>query len=292
MTKKEAIVKYISEMNIDMLSLVLENDTSIMNSHKDDFLNKLEEIFIELRENKITNFSKIIPGISEEDSETKGIEGYKFITSDKRDLTLLFEESNGEIIELYNCSKFRTYQHCEETEGIFIIICKDERMDYIPTFEDITLNTKINTFYNQFDKYKNTVTKVEDFQKWFSSVKKVYDEINLIKYLDYKFIQVFSYFVVENLFILLIMENGEITKKALKQYDQLDNLNEIDLFEWLLKYKSIKSIYCDDLVRVDNSEKKYLLKHKIDKSIILDCSNYRSSLKFEEIYNKHRVKIK
>ena len=151
MTKKEAIVKYISEMNLDMLSLVLENDNSFMNLYKEDFFNKLREIFIELNESNITKFSKVIPGISEEDSETRGIEGYKFITSNNKDLILLFEEFNENVIEIYNCSKFKTNQHCEETERIYICVWDDEKIDYLPTFEHITLTKKIDSFYIQFE---------------------------------------------------------------------------------------------------------------------------------------------
>jgi len=287
MTKKEAIVKYISEMNIDMLSLVLENDTSFMNLYKEDFLGKLKEIFVECGENNITKFSKVILGICEDNSEINGLEGYKFVTSDKRALTLLFEEEKNELIEIYNCSKFRAYQNCEETDPMYISVYKDEKIDYIPTFDHIILTNRIETLYAQFENFKNAVTPVEDVDRWYNAIKEVYDSINLFDHLDFKFYCDFSELVVDNMYVHNIVDNGEISKKALKDYETIDSANEFEILEWLLKYHDIGSVYSDELKKADDWEKKSLVVHKEEESIILDCSNYRSSFKFEEIYYKH-----
>jgi len=287
MTKKEAIVKYISEMNIDMLSLVFENDTSFMNLYKEDFLGKLQEIFIECKEKNIIKFSKVIPGICEEDSEINGLEGYKFITSDKSALTLLFEEDNNEVIEIYNCSKFRSYQICEETEPIYISVYDDEKTGYIPTFEHIALTSRIEIFYSQFEEFKNTVTLVEDVDSWYNQIKEVYDGINLFDHMEFKFYYDFSNLVVDNMFVHFIVENGEISKQALQDYEKIDCENEYEIIEWLLKYQDVRSIFSDDLNKSKDWEKRSLVMHKEEESIVLDCSNFRSSFKFEEIYNKH-----
>ncbi|SNR75608.1 hypothetical protein [Lutibacter flavus] len=287
MTKKEAIVKYISEMDIDMLSLILENDTSFMNIYKEDFLVKFQEMFIECRENNIYKFSKVIPGVCEEDSEINGLEGYKFITGDKRALTLLFEEENNDIIEIYNCEKFKSYQNCEETEPIYISVYDDEKIDYIPTFEHIALTNRIETFYAQFEDFKNSVTLIEDFDNWYNTIKEVYDSINLFEYMDFKFYFDFSSFVVGNMFAHFIVENGEISKKALEEYKNIDSENEFEILEWLFKYQDVSSVFGDELKKADDWEKRSLVIHKEEESIVLDCSKYRSSFKFEEIYDKH-----
>lgn len=287
MTKKEAIVKSISEMDINMLSLVLENDTSFMNLYKEDFLGKLEEIFIECEKENISEFSKVIPGVCEEDAEINGLEGYKFITSDKRALTLVFEEENNEIIEIYNCSKFKSYQPSEETEPINICVWDDEKTDYIPTFEHITLTNRIDMLTVQFEEFKNTVTLVEEVDSWYNQIKEVYDGINIFDHMEFKFFYDFSNLVVDNMFVHFIVENGEISKLALQDYSKIDRESENQISEWLLKYRDIRSIFSDDLKKSKDWDKRSLIKHKTEASIILDCSNYKSSFKFEEIYNKH-----
>ncbi|MBI9041949.1 hypothetical protein [Lutibacter sp.] len=287
MTKKEAIVKSISEMDINMLSLVLENDTSFMNLYIEDFLGKLQEIFIECRENNITEFSKVIPGESIEDRETNGLEGYMFITSDKKALTLVFEENNNDVVEIYECTQFRSYQNCEETEPIHICVWDDEKIDYIPTFEHIALTNRIEVFYTQYEEFKNTITPIEDVDSWYNQIKEVYDSINLFDHMEFKFFYDFSNLVVDNMFVHFIIENGEISKQALQDYEEIDSENEYEILEWLLKYQDVRSIFSEDLIKSNEWEKRSLVKHKKEASIILDCSNYRSSFKFEEIYNMH-----
>ena len=287
MTKKEAVVKYISEMDIDMLSLVLGNDIAFMNVYVEDFLGKLQEIFIEFKDKNITEFSKVMPGISEEDSEIYGLEGYKFITSDKSALTLVFEENNNELLEIYNCSKFRSYQTCEETDPIYISVYEDEKTDYIPTFDHIALTNRIEVFYAQYEEFKNTVTRVEDIDSWYIQIKELYDGINLLEHMEFKFYVDFSNLVVDNMFVHNIVGNGEISKKALKEFEKIDSENEYEILEWLLKYEDIRSISSDDLIKSNDWEKRSLVKHIKETSMMLDCSNFRSSFKFEEIYNKH-----
>jgi len=93
------------------------------------------------------------------------------------------------------------------------------------------------------------------------------------------------------MFAHFIVRNGEITKKALQEYEKIDRLNECELLEWVLKYQDVGAIFNDELRKSDDWEKNYLVIHK-EESIILDCSNYRSSFKFEEIYNKHYDDLK
>ena len=286
MTKKDALVKYISEMNMDMLSLVLENDTSIMNITKDLFLEKLEEIFITLKEADIKEFSKIKKRVSEEDSGTYSLEGCQFITADKRSLTFLFELENNEIIDIYNGSQFKLYQDKEETTPIIFCVWNDEELSYKPTDEYISFITRIDPFYSQFEALKGSIIPLDVFGDWYKLVKELYDCIPLRKYLEYKFYYDFSNFVVDNLFVLTIIEDAERTKKAVSDYKKIDTSNELDMLEWQLKYKDIRYVFNDDSKKLNNFKERYLIKHKTEDSIILDCSNYKFSFEFAEIRNQ------
>ncbi len=59
MTKKQALVKYILEMNIDMISLLLDDDKSYMDVSKEVFVKKLIEVFNNLKICGFSKFSKV-----------------------------------------------------------------------------------------------------------------------------------------------------------------------------------------------------------------------------------------
>ena len=291
MTQKEAIVKYITEMNVDVLSLILENNKSFMNLFTDDFLFKLQEIFSGFKKQNITEFSKVLYGISEEDSETRGIEGCKFITSDKKSLTLLFEEYDNEVIEIYNCDKFRTYQDDEDTESFHISIFLDERTDFIPTFEYIILTNKIEDLCIQYGKFRNKITPIENANIWYESAKHIYDSINLFKYIRYKFYYDYSCLVVANMFINFVVENKSVSSLALKEYNKIDIKNKVEVTNWLLKYKYVRSIRTEYFEKFNKGSYNSFVRYKEDDSIIFDCSNFESCFEFDKIYNYHMGKI-
>ena len=289
MTKKESIVKYISEMNIDKLALVLAHDTSFMDITKELFLSKLQKVFEVLRAKNITVFSKVLTGVCEADSKCKDMEGCQFITSDKRSLTLLFEERRGEIIDIHGCSKFRTYQDSEETTPIPISIWADEKIGYQPTVDHIILTQKMDAFYVQFEVFKNTVTPIEQYASYFKPVKALYDSIPLIAHLGFKFFYHFSYFVVDHLFPLIILENNEIAQKALRDYERRDISNELDVLEWRFKYDDVRRFLDDELEKVGDWQNQCFLILKKEPSIILDCSNYKAPFKFQALHEKHEA---
>ena len=88
-----------------------------------------------------------------------------------------------------------------ETEPINICVWDDEKTDYIPTFEHITLTNRIDVLTIQFEEFKNTVTLVEELDSWYNQIKEVYDGINLFDHMEFKFFYDFSNLVVDNMFV-------------------------------------------------------------------------------------------
>ena len=54
---------------------------------------------------------------------------------------------------------------------MYISVYEDEKIGYIPTFEHITLTSRLETLYAQFEEFKNVVTLVEDVDSWYNTIK-------------------------------------------------------------------------------------------------------------------------
>ena len=96
MTKKEAIIKYITEMNADMLDILLDDDKSYMDVPKITFIEKLDKIFDRLKDQGISNFSRVMKGHCGGNCNN-GCGGYTFLTEDNQSLDLIIEEENEEV---------------------------------------------------------------------------------------------------------------------------------------------------------------------------------------------------
>ena len=288
MTKKEAIVKYITEMNTEMLSLILDDDKSYMDVPKEIFIERLEKEFDSLRSQGIYKFSKNSKGYcgGGSDCDNNGYGGYSFLTEDNQSLDLIFEEENNEIKDICTCSIFINNKQIENHHKIYFFFKEDEKSNYIPTKRDLSLQIQIETAFSDFNKFKNDVTPIDDFCNWSSNVSKFYDSINLFERLNLKFTDKIFPLIMSNSYVEELINSYSIAKKAMEEYKVLDISNENELIKWVLKYEENELSY-GDCKKVNNWEQNNLILHGQDDSVVIDCNKYAESLLFSEVQPKH-----
>ena len=285
MTIKEAIIKDISEMNTDMLSLLLDDDKSYMDVPKETFIEKLDSKFNILNSQGIHEFSRVLKGYCGGDCNN-GCGGYTFVTTDNQVLDLIVEEEHGEIKDLYTCSKFVSEEEIADKSKIFISFSDDVKSDYTPTSSHQALHQQIEVFFNEFDTFKNDVTDIEDFCNWSRDIDAFYDTIGPLERLRLNFTDGIFKLMMANSYIQDLITLNAFAKKAMQEFDVLDVLNENELIEWVLKYEENELDY-GDYEKVENWEQNNLILHAMSKSVVIDCSKYTKSLQFSYVYPKH-----
>jgi hypothetical protein len=285
MTKKEAIVKYISEMNADMLSLILDDNKSYMDVPKETFLVKLDKIFKSLKNQDINEFSKVLKGHCGGDCNN-GCGGYTFLTNDNQSLDIIFEEENGEIKDLYTCAIFINEVQIEDKNEIYMSFYDDEKTDYVPTSRQLLLQKQIETAFSEFNIFRNNITDLEVFCDWNSQINNLYENINIYERSKLKFIEPLSDLVMQNTYIQELITSYPVAKKAMNEFNSMDSSNESELIEWVLKYETNDLAYAD-YEKVNNWEQNNLILHSLDTSIVLDCTKYAASLHFSELHQKY-----
>ena len=285
MTKKDAIIKYISEMNIDLLSLLLDDNRSYMDVPKETFLIKLDEIFQRLKNQDINEFSRVLKGHCGGDCNN-GCGGFTFLTSDYQTLDIIFEEENGEIKDIYTCAIFINEMKIEDRNEIYMSFCDDEKSNYIPTNKHFLLQKQIETAFSEFNKFRNNITDLKIFCNWNTQINNLYENINIYERLNLKFIEPLSDLVMQNTYIQELITSYPFAKKAMKEFNIMDSSNESELIEWVLKYEPNDLAYAD-YEKVNNWEQNNLILHSIDPSIVIDCTKYAASLHFSELHQKY-----
>jgi hypothetical protein len=118
-TKANAVRYFIQTMDIEMLYFILDDEITYQDFSRNEFLLKLERAFEDFKTNGDT-FLNAIEGRCGQCSKDKT--GFLFVgNNSRRYMNLLFDQSNGEIKDLYECSSFRTsFDSNNFTERVWI----------------------------------------------------------------------------------------------------------------------------------------------------------------------------
>jgi hypothetical protein len=105
-TQADAVRYFIQTMDIEMLYLILDDKITYQDFPRNEFLLKLERVIADFKKNGDT-FLQAIEGRCGQCSKDKS--GFLFVgNNSKMYMNLLFDLSNGQIKDLYECSSFKT----------------------------------------------------------------------------------------------------------------------------------------------------------------------------------------
>ena len=108
-THSDVVRYFIQSMDIDMLYFILDNNLTYQDFARNEFILKLERVIETFKANGDT-FLNAIEGRCGQCSKDKT--GFLFVgNNSKMYMNLLFDLSNGEIKDMYECSSFRTNYH-------------------------------------------------------------------------------------------------------------------------------------------------------------------------------------
>lgn len=289
MKKKEAIVKYITEMNSDMLYILLDDDKTYMDVPKETFITKLEEIFQNLKYKNIDGFFKVVKGHCG-GSCNNGCGGYSFLTIDNQSLDLLFEEENSEIKDIYRCTLFVNEEQIKNKKEIYLSFYNDEKTNYIPSSSDKYLKKQIEIASSEFNEFKNDITDLEAFYNWAIRVHDLYDRVDIYDRIHLDFTNQLLDIVQANSSIMKLISLHPRAKKAMKEYINIHLTNESELVDWVLKYED-GDFYYGSYKKANNWEQNNLILHPLDNSVVIDCSKYAESVLFSVIQPKHHWEL-
>lgn len=296
MDKTEALIKAITEMNIDLMDVILENTNSYLDVPKEVFLKELSRKFIGLNKQGITNFNNVSKGTCQKCYP--GYSGYTFLTKNNNYLELLIEEKNNTITDITQCTSFKNEEEITKEKNIFLCFKKDIKTSYIPTSLHLSQRKGIEKAELEFKKFENQIINLEILERWKNKWSELFNSVKYMN-LDYSFVSTFlsTYFSVQN--ILSIKKDNSLAEKALTDLNSFDISEQKKLIIWLLKYKE-NQVYTasSSYSKTDNWDKTNFIIFKNEEdifndglkyydNIIIDIKGYLNSIKFGEIYSKY-----
>ena len=137
MNPTASILKYMSEMDIEMLSLILDENKTYQDATKDVFLKKLNGAFETFKNEKDQKLN-YYPGVcNSNECNNTGCKGYTFVgDTSGASLDLIFDEKNGEVNDIYYCNSMSSDSpKLEEPKTVSLHFWADEQADFVPTPE-------------------------------------------------------------------------------------------------------------------------------------------------------------
>jgi hypothetical protein len=290
MTQKQAIIKAITNFDVDMLDVILDQD-SYMNVPKELFLKTLRQKFYYLKTEGSDKFIKVIPGNCNKCFKGRG--GYTFLTANQRTLDLLFTEEDGHVTDLFVCSDFNTDEVLEK-DSIYFYFKDDEQINYNPSEDVRNFQNRIEKILRDFKKLENTIVEIDTFRAWLNEYREINDLVD--PFSSYKFVESLHHLYKSISRVYDLVRHHEFAKVAMKHYKSIDLTNKSQVIDWLLQYEDSDLCWYDDFTITENWQetnfillKNYYYEENVAinnyDNIIIDVSPYRIALAFTMQYS-------
>jgi hypothetical protein len=277
-TQKEAFLKYIQKMDIEMLELILDDSITYFGASKSLFLEKLAYIFKQVKLGGQSGDIRI------RQNKKQSNKYYLLLHIFCNAIEFIIEEKDGIILKISGTKIIKSKDDIEMLSPLVIFFGDDEKADFKPTNEYVMNLYRCTKAYEELINDKIKILTSQDISKWLKKHKDLYAKIAndylFFKFNDFKNI----FFLLE--FIFDMIKNYDEVKSALNSFDD-SSFNNIH--NWLDNYDRL--FFCElqgfqeifsDIDLVNNT-----LKCKQYSNIYFKGDDFLAVLKFNELYLKY-----
>ncbi len=224
-TQKEAFLKYLQRMDIEMIELILDDSITYFGASKKVFLQKLSYIFNQVKLGGEKGNLRI------KQHKKRANTYYLLLKIFDYSNKFVIEEKEGNIIKIYD-TKIKVSK--EDIEGICqldLFFGDDEKADFKPSNEYVMNLYRCTNAYEELVNGKIQILTSEDISQWLKKHSLLYEEVKE----DYLF---FKYNDFRNLFFEFeylweSLQSYNEVKVALKSFTDTDTAS---LHQWLVDY--------------------------------------------------------
>lgn len=293
-SKKEILLKSFSEMNIDMLELLLDDSKTYNDASKETILIKLRELFDEFKEEKDTMLIPFAGKCDSEDCPNKGCKGYTFIGNhSKKHTDFIIEETETDWKDFYHCATFKANDPSVEMgDDISFCIRRDEEADFKPSIDYLIKAQDCEKAMGEILKDELNCLDKEDYVYWLEKHEELFNSLSY-PYTIYSRVELFwdIYYELKSLSSVLkfMNEAGE----AVNAYSLFSKENEDLLLRWLVNYEELgQELYIITDTFDDDEEMKTgfvsLTRHY---NLKIKVNDYSNGIALGKIFHEHYWKM-
>ena len=299
MTQKESILKYISKMDTEMLSVVLDDNRTYQEATKSVLKGKLENVFSEFKSKGDKELVQL-PGNSETD-ESVIIEckRYTFIGNNSASyIIVVFEENEVSVTDIFDSwNSGGNNLNSEFFKRFSLTIKSSEDITNVSPINYLIKVKKCNDALNEICRDEINYLHKENYIEWLDKYEYLKDDYYSLFFYPYPKLENFN-----NLFFTLsqfklYLSLSEDCVKANNDYRTIDISNEDKIIEWLKKVEQLgNKIYpiIETSLNEDENEDEfptgYVTVHE-DLQIKISTKDFKNVLEFIGNYLTHYVRF-
>lgn len=290
--KKETIVKAITEMNLESLNLILDENLTYQDASKEMFLSKLEEIFYEFKKNNDT--LQLYSGrCGSKDCSNFDKNGMLFCgrNSGNHFNLIIEEDENENVKDLYYCNVFKcNFEDRVNKNGqsLELFIYEDEKVKFRPSSHYEYLNRKSIEAISELSIFKNKTISKTELLNWYEKYSDFYASKPLFDFRfknEHRFYQVYR--KVDEIKKYLELEHE--CAKAMQLYNTLIKDIEMNLLKWLAEHENLKDeliLFYPEYADEKSGELKKLVFND-ELNISIDLIYLKNCIHFQNIIDTH-----
>lgn len=289
-SKKEAILKAFSEMNIDMLEFLIEDSKVYHDADKETILRKLGELFAEFKRDGDTALNLHTGKCMSDDCTNKGCKGFSFAgNKTKNYVDFIIEEIGDDLEDFCHCSSFKTDVEVERGEYVFFDVYEDEKADFKPYFQYLQNVQVCEKATSEILKEEVNYLTKEDYSYWLTKYAEHYSKIGL-PFTFYGKYKLFNKLYSKLKDTIQYSEHEKECEKAVKDYNLLVTEREDTLLNWLLTYTTLEEKL--GLMWVSNFEndgevRTGFVKLMKKQNLCIAIEDYKHAIAFKTIFDEH-----
>ena len=293
LSKKLLIIQAFSEMNISLLEVLLDDNSTYQKASKETFLEKMNVVFEQFKQSEDTSLLSYQGICNNKSCNNKGCSGFSFIGSNSNShIDLVFDETKDDFKDIYNCSSFKTKnKSIAKKDSLNFDIGLDEQARYSPS------PSKARTFQKCRDAYKEIVNaKTQVFKKDFllSWLERNRELLNYIEDESNEFF-IFVYNSIDSFRSLFYNIERRINyiefeipaHKAIEEYHRIDVTIESIILKWLVVNEELYHNVKDLTSSIDSDGRLKIFNPKLLVEQKFMYGNYKPMTLFETAYEEH-----
>lgn len=166
----------------------------------------------------------------------------------------------------------------------------------------LKIRNEVSFAESQFKLFENKITDILILVDWLENHKNLYKSVKY-KTLEYPFISSFVSVYTSVVDIKNLISCSSIAKKAIIEFNKIDKSKKSEIKDWLHEYKENELLISFGYEETPNCEQTKLIlfknspdifneNHTIFDNVIIDITNYESSIRFRKLYGQHSYVLK